>query len=99
MSVFKGNTATTATSTAKTIPASIVSFSVANKTGGAVTASVGILYGSTFYIIYTKPLAAAGSAGSEYIYAGEPITLPIGNQIFVSVSGSCDYYFSLKGDE
>lgn len=95
MSVFKGNTATTATSTAKTIPASIVSFSIANKTGGEVTASVGILYGSTFYVLYNKSIATADS----YIYSGEPIILPIGHQIYVSVSGSTDYYFSLKGDE
>lgn len=91
--VFKGNTATNATSTANTIPTSIVSFSIANKTGGSVTASVGILYGSTFYIIYNQSL----TSGTSYVYTGNPITVPANNQIYVNVSGSCDYYFSIEG--
>lgn len=95
MSVFKGNTATTATDTAKTIPASIVSFSLANKTGGAITASLGMLYGSTFFILYNKSIAT----GDSYIYSGNPVTLPIGYQVFISASGSCDYIVSLKGDD
>lgn len=99
MQKFFGNTATTATDTAKTIPAQIVSFSIANKTGGAITASVGLLYGSTFYIIYQHPLAASGSSGSEYVYSGNPVLLPVGYQIFVSVSGSADYLFTLTGVE
>lgn len=93
--VFQGNTTSTATSTAKTIPASIVSFSIANKTGGSITASVGILYGSTFYIIYNKSL----TTGEGYVYPGQPITLPTGYRVFVSVSGSADYYFSIKPNE
>jgi len=96
MSVFSGNTATTATSDAVDIASKIISFSIVNKTAGATTVSVGILYGSTFYIIYTKPLAAAGSLDSEYIYTGEPITILKDNQIVVTASGSTDYYFSIE---
>jgi len=89
--VFKGTTATTATSTASAIPGDIISFSLANKTGGAITARVGILYGSTFYILYDKSIATADS----YIYTGEPIRLEANHQVYISVSGSCDYYMTI----
>ncbi len=96
MSVFKGNTASTATSEANNIPSDIISFSIANKTGGTITASVGVLYGSTAtYFLYTKPLAAAGALESEYIYTGKPIRIEANHQIFVSVSGSTDFYFTI----
>lgn len=91
MPTFSGNTSTSATSTAYDIPSKILSFSIANKTGGAVTASVGVLYGSTFYFIYNKSIATAES----YIYSGEEIIVPANYQIYVAVSGDCDYYFSL----
>lgn len=92
MANFIGNTASTATGIAYKNPAYIVSFSLANKTGGSITASVGLLQGSTFYIIYNKSINTADS----YIYSGEQILVPIGYQIFVSVSGSCDYIFNIQ---
>lgn len=96
MPVWSGNTPTNKTSDAYNIPAKIISFSLANKTGGSITARVGILYGSTFDILYNMPLAAAGSAGSGYVYDGEPIILPAYNQIYVSFSGLCDFRFSIE---
>lgn len=92
MPVFEGNTATSATSTANNITSVIVSFSLANKTGGGITASVGVLYGSTIFILYNKSI----STGDSYIYSGKEISVPAEYQIYVSVSGSCDYYFSIK---
>lgn len=90
---FSGNTSSTAASSSYTISSDIVSFSVANKTGGAVTASVALFFGSTIhYILYNKSI----STGDSYIYSGNEILLPIGYQIFVSVSGSCDYIFTIK---
>jgi hypothetical protein len=92
MPVFSGNTATNKTSAAYNIPAKIISFSLVNKTGGAITAIVGIVYGSTFDVLYNEPLAAAG----KYIYNGGEMILPAYNQIYISVSGSTDFYFSIE---
>lgn len=94
MATIKGNTSTTYNSGAYTNPSKIISFSLCNKTGGAVTASVGIFYGSSItYILYNKSIATADS----YIYLGEPIIFPAGYQVYINVSGSTDYYFSLDG--
>jgi hypothetical protein len=95
MPAFSGNTATNATSTAYDVPSKIISFSLANKTGGAITVSIGVLYGSTFYFLYTHPLAAAGAADSEYIYLGAEILIPANRQIYIAATGSCDYYVTV----
>ena len=96
MPVLSGNTATNVTGTAYNIPTTIVGFTLANKTGGGITVSIGILYGSTIYFLYTHPLAAAGAADSEYVYLGNEILVPANYQIYISVSGSCDYYVTIK---
>lgn len=92
MPIFFGNTNASVTSTAYDIVSTIVSFTLANKTGGSITASVGVLYGSTFYFLYNKSI----STGDSYIYLGAPIDIPATYQIYVSVSGSCDYYFTIE---
>ena len=96
MPAFSGNCTSNNTSQFYTIPMKIVSFSLTNKTGGAGNATVGIIFGSTFDILYNRPLAAAGSSGCEYIYPGWPITLPPNNRIFISASVSTDFYFSIE---
>lgn len=94
--VFDGTTASNATSIASGNATDIVSFTISNKTGGAVTVRVGIFYGSAIvYILYNEPLAAAGSAGCNYVYLGEKIRVLPGYQIFVNVSGTCDFYFTI----
>jgi len=92
MQVFQGNTSTTATSTAANVNLYIGSFSLCNKSGGSITVSAGILYGSTFYVVYNKSLAA----GESYIYTGGKILLKANYQVYVSVSGSCDYIFTFE---
>lgn len=91
--VFKGTTAATAESTPKNAAADIISFSLANKTGGAVTVRVALFYGSTItHILYDYSIPA----GESYVYLGERIrVLPL-YQIFVSVSGATDYYFTIQ---
>lgn len=90
---FFGNTATAATSTPVNIPTVIESFSIANKTGGAITVSVGFVYGSSVtYILYNKSV----NSGDSYIYSGEAITVEAEYSVYVSVSGSADYYFSIN---
>lgn len=96
MPVISGNIASTYTGVAYNIPAKIISFSLANKTLGGITVTVGIVYGSTFDVLYNNALTASGSSGCGYVYTGRPIILPANNRIFVSVSGSCDFYFSIE---
>lgn len=93
MPVLKGNTSSAAQSTAYSIPAYLISFSVVNKTGGAVTINVGILYGSTYDII---PLSKSLAIGEAYIYSGQPILIPINHQISLTTSGNVDYYFTIQ---
>lgn len=92
MANFIGTTATTATRAASTTASFITSFSLANKTGGGITASVGLLYGSTFYVLYNQSISTATS----YIYTGNPILIPVGYQLYISVSGSTDYIFTIS---
>jgi len=94
MPVYAGNTTTSAVSTELNIPAKIKSFSLVNKTGGAVTVNVSVLYGSTALSII--PLNKSLAAGEAYIYSGEEISLLAGRVIYVLVSGSVDYYFSYE---
>lgn len=95
MPVFSGNTSTSATSTAYEIPSKIVSYSLVNKSGGAVLVNVSILYGSTN--IWLPPsLNKSLAAGEAYVYSGESITLLAGRTIYVLVNGSVDYYFSIE---
>lgn len=92
MSVFSGNTTTGAGSTPNNIPAKILSFSLANKTGGSINVSVSILFGSTNVFIYSGSIAANAS----YTDAAERI-LQTGHTIYVLTTGSVDYFFSLSG--
>jgi hypothetical protein len=79
-------------SQAYNIPSIIKSFSLVNKSGGGITVIVGIIYGSTFDILYNKALTTA----TEFIYTGGDILLPAHNQIYISASGGvCDFYFTI----
>ena len=89
---FFGTTTTTAIGDAINIPYMVKSFSIANKTGGSVTVSAGIVFGSTVvYWLYNESLAA----GENYVWPGEEILVEAGYAIFVTASGSSDYYFSI----
>jgi len=93
MPAFFGITATSNTSTAYNIPAKIKSFSLVNKTGGAITVSAGCVFGSgVTYWVFNEPL----NAGESYVWPGDEILLLAEYSIFVSASGSCDYYFTLE---
>lgn len=94
--IFDGTTSSTAVSIASENATDIISYTICNKSGGAVTASVGIFYGSTItYILYQEPLAAAGSVTCNYVYLGEKIRVSPNYQILITVTGSCDYYFTI----
>lgn len=97
MPTFSGNTSSSATSTAYKLPAKIKAFSLVNKSGGAVDVNVSILYGSTN--IWITELNKSLAANTAYRVDVADIVLPASHQIYVLVSGSCDYYFSIVGGE
>lgn len=90
---FKGNTATSALSTAYEIPAMIKQYRLVNKTGGAITVNASILFGSTNISItpYNKSLGS----GEVYIVEDANIMLAAGEQIYVLTTGSLDYHFTI----
>lgn len=94
MPVFSGNTSSSATSTAYAVPAKIISWSLVNKSGGSLTYSVAILYGSTNTYIANGTL----SSGGEVRVTLTDIVLLIGRQIYVLVNGSTDYFFTISED-
>lgn len=93
MPVFKGSTATSAISDFYDIPSHITFFSIVNTSGGNITVNVAIGYGSTFtYILYNHSVTSA----DPHFFLGDPILLLNNNQIYVSSSGGCDYYFCIE---
>lgn len=92
MANFIGNTASTATKSASNIPQYIVGFSLCNRHNNTMTVNVGIVYGSTFLILNQHSL----SAYANYIYSGEKIVIPVGYELFVSATESCDYIFTIE---
>lgn len=92
MVIFSGNTSTSALSDAKNIASRLKSFSLVNKSGGSITVSVSILYGSTNISIYSGDI----DAGAAYVHTGEEIGILKERRIYVLVSGACDYYFTLE---
>lgn len=89
---FSGNTTTSDTSAVYNNPVAIKSFNITNKTGGAVTVNAAILYGST--AVWITPLNKSLSAGEMYEDDKEILILP-GRQIYILVSGGCDFHFTL----
>lgn len=92
MANFYGNTSTSATQTF-TCAATIKTFNITNKTGGAVTINVSILYGSTNTWItpYNKSVAM-----NDFYEDDKEIDILPGSSIYVQVSGNCDFYFSIR---
>lgn len=90
--VFEGTTATNATSTPSQNATDLISFSIAPKTGSAITARVGVVYGSSItYILYDEDIAD----GAAYVYPGNKIRILPNYSIYVEVSGNADYYFTI----
>jgi hypothetical protein len=92
MPVFNGNTSTNATSTAYENPFKLKYFNITNKSGGVVTVNVGILYGSTFVITPYNLVLSAG----DMLVSDDEILVAIGHQIYLTTTGSVDYYFALE---
>jgi len=95
MPKFYGNTSTSAVSTAYDNPLNIVSFKLVNKSGGGITVNASIIFGSTN--IWLTPLNKSLAAGEIY-ESDNFVKLLSGEQIYILVSGSCDYTFTLSNE-
>jgi hypothetical protein len=94
MALFSGNTSTSATSTPLSIEYKIKSIRLINKSGGAIIVNASLLYGSTN--IWITPYNKSLAAGEVYIYDPCEIDLIPDASIYLSVNGSCDYFFVLE---
>lgn len=93
MPVFQGNTTGSIKSSALNVPSTIKSFSLTNKSGGAITVSVYIATSdSTNRAII--PVSVPLAAGEAYISDTERKVLS-NYYILIVTSGSLDYYFSI----
>ena len=91
MPVFKGSTSGSVLQVAYKIPAELVSFSLVNTSGGSITANVYIRDDEgTDISICSQTIASGGDFVSDV-----KRIVSKGTSIYLIVSGSCDYYFSL----
>jgi hypothetical protein len=93
MPILKGNATGSIALVAYNIPSTIQSFIIVNKSGGSVTVTVYI----ADTIIPDVAVSAIGftlSAGQAYT-RDSPIMVKPNNYIYITTSGSIDYYFSI----
>lgn len=92
MPVIQGQTSGSIVALSYDIPSTIKSFSIVNRTAGTINFIVGVLVGdgNFRYIRY-------GTLNASEDYVDDVnVRLLAGYQIWVQVSGTVDYYFSLE---
>jgi len=94
MPILQGTTSGSIMSTAYNIPCVIESFSVYNKTGGAVVVKVGIVVSGSERYMFNINLAAVGTATSSY-YESTNIKVPANAEIIIATSGEIDYVVTI----
>ena len=93
MPVFSGNTTGSVLQVAYGIPSKIVSFSLSNKAAGNITVYLAIRTNNGDVTILPDGLVLA----EDDTYTSDvPIVLPSGFSIFITTSGSLDYFFSIE---
>lgn len=93
----QGNISDSIKSVALEIAGVLSSFTLYNKSGGAIVCQVGIVTADTATdrYLFNFNLAAVGTATSSvYQLANIPITT--GTKILLVTSGSCDYLFNIN---
>lgn len=91
MSVIKGNTAGSILSSPFLRPVKITSYSIVNKTAGAITVSVIIASGLTQTHVNYLSLAA-----NEASLVDVELKVLAGDELLLVTSGSIDYYFNVE---
>jgi hypothetical protein len=92
MPVFKGSVSGSILQVALNIPCEVLSYSLVNKTGGSVTATVYVRDADGLDIQIDRQTLAANAT---YI-SGVKIKLLGFCSIYLVVSGQVDYYFSIQ---
>jgi len=92
MPVFKGTTSGSITSSALNQPSVIKSYTLTNKTGGALTVQVAIVEPT----VSTTYIRTESVAANSTIYGSDEIVLKTGFYILVIAGGEFDYYFSIQ---
>lgn len=93
----QGNISGSIKSVALEISGTLSSFTLYNKSGGAIVCSVGIVTydTSTDRYMFNFNLAAVGTATSS-AYQETNIPVVAGSKILLVTSGSCDYIFNIQ---
>lgn len=93
--IVQGNATGSITSDVLTIAGTLTSFSLYNKSGGAIVCSVGLVISETDRYLFNFNLAAVDTAGSS-VYQEVNIPVTAGTKILLVVSGSTDYLFNIQ---
>lgn len=95
--IIDGNISGSIKSVPLEITGTLSSFTLFNKTAGAIVCSVGIVTAatSTDRYLFNFNLAAIGTATSS-AYQETNIPVLAGEKILLVTSGSCDYLFSIQ---
>lgn len=94
MPVLQGTTSGSIMSTAYNIPCTIESFSVYNKSGGAIVVKIGIVVSGSERYMFSINLAAVGTSGSSH-YENTNIKVPTNAEIIIVTSGEIDYVVTI----
>lgn len=94
MSVWSGNSTGSVTQVAYKIAAGLMSYSLVNKSGGGVVINlyvVDALGNSVLILPYNLTLSAGDS-----VFSSIPLTVAANSSIYMTVTGSVDYYFTVS---
>lgn len=94
--IVNGNTSGSIKTVALESTGTLTSFTLYNKSGGAIVCSVGIVTSDTLTdrYMFNFNLAAVGTANSS-VYQETNIPIVTGAKVFLVVSGSTDYVINI----
>ncbi len=93
MPVFSGNTTGSVTQVAANLPSGMMSFSLANISGGAINLNMYITNGVSNVRILPIDLSLDDG---DTVYSTNPIRILKETSIHIVVTGSLDYYISIE---
>jgi len=94
MPVVAGNTSGSISQVVANIPSEIISYSLVNKSGGAITVTVYIIETGVSQVAIT-PYQVSLAAGEAYVSDTKVLVLA-NRSIHVVTTGATDYYFSIQ---
>ena len=94
MPTIEGNTSGSILQVVANIPSEIISYSLVNKTGGAITVTVYIIETGVSQVAIT-PYQVSLAAAASYV-SDVKILVMANRSIHIVTSGSVDYYFSIQ---